>query len=75
MAESLAALDQAGCGSLAMMPLWPLAGREARIILVQGVRGGHGGARILPGLTLHETPLTYTVAAQDVLRGGCALPF
>jgi tRNA1(Val) A37 N6-methylase TrmN6 len=75
MAESLAGLDKAGCGSVTVMPLWPSTGREARIVLVQGVRGGRGGARVLPGLTLHETPSSYTAAALAVLRGGSALPF
>lgn len=75
MAEALAALDLAGCGSPALMPLWPGAGREARIVLVRGVRGGRGGARMLPGLTLHDSPLTYTQAAQTVLRAGTSLPF
>ena len=75
LAESLAALGQAGCGSPSVMPLWPATGREARIVLVQGIRGGRGGARMMPGLTLHDTPLTYTPAAEAVLRGGGALPF
>jgi tRNA1Val (adenine37-N6)-methyltransferase len=75
LAESLAALGPAGFGSPAVMPLWPSEGREARLVLVRGVRGGRGGARMLPGLTLHDGPLSYTVAAQAVLRAGEALPF
>jgi tRNA1Val (adenine37-N6)-methyltransferase len=75
LAESLAALAQAGCGSPAVLPLWPAAGREARIVLVQGVRGGRGGTRMLAGLTLHDGPLTYTGAAQAILREGGRLPF
>lgn len=75
MDEALAGLHQAGCGSLALMPLWPGLGREARILLVQGTRGGRGGARVLPGLVLHDGPQVFSAAAQAVLRQGLALPF
>ena len=73
-AEALAALAAAGCGTVALLPLWPAAGREARIVLVQGVRGGRGGTRVLPGLVLHDGP-HFTTAADAVLRGGAALAF
>jgi tRNA1Val (adenine37-N6)-methyltransferase len=73
-AESLAALEAADCGSLTLLPLWPTAGREARIVLVRGVRGGRGGTRVLPGLTLHAGPLVYSAEAEAVLRQGVALP-
>jgi tRNA1Val (adenine37-N6)-methyltransferase len=75
MAESLAALDYAGCGSPQVLPLWPRAGVEARIVLIQGIRGGRGGARMLPGLVLHAGDQGYSAAAQAILRGGGALPF
>jgi tRNA1Val (adenine37-N6)-methyltransferase len=75
VAEALAALEAAGCGSPALFPLWPAAGQAARIILVQGVRGGRGGARVLPGLVLHDGPQRYSAAADSVLRDGAALPF
>jgi tRNA1Val (adenine37-N6)-methyltransferase len=75
LAESLAALDHAGCGTPSVLPLWPRAGVEARIVLIQGIRGGRGGARLLPGLILHEGGQGYSAAAQAILRGGDALPF
>ena len=71
--EALAALATAGCGTAALLPLWPEAGREARIVLVQGLRDGRGGTRVLPGLVLHDGPQRYTAAAQAVLRDGAAL--
>ena len=72
-AEALAALEAAGCGSPALMPLWPAAGQESRIVLVQAIRGGRGGARILPGLVLHDGPQRYSAAAEAILRHGDAL--
>lgn len=84
-AEALAALEAAGCGGLALLPLWPAAGIEARIVLVRGVRGGRGGSRVLAGLVLHERAAPdgagsapgqrFTAAAEAVLRGGGAMPW
>ena len=73
LAECLAAFSGAGCGSHAVMPLWPRVGRAAKLVLVQAVRGGRGPSRLLPGLVLHGEGQTYTVAADRVLREGAAL--
>jgi tRNA1(Val) A37 N6-methylase TrmN6 len=70
--ESLDALRQAGCGSAVLFPLWPKAGREPRITLIQAVKGGRAEFRLLPGLILHGAG-GYTEAAEDVLRRGEAL--
>ena len=75
VSECLSAFSAAGCGSHAIMPLWPRAGREAKLVLLQAVRGGRGPTRILPGLVLHADNAPYTEAASDVLRGGHALPW
>ncbi len=73
LAESLAALAAAGCGSLAVMPLWPKPGRVPKIVLVQGVKGGRGPDRLLPGLVLHAEGGGYTDEAEAVLRHGAGL--
>jgi tRNA1(Val) A37 N6-methylase TrmN6 len=73
--ECLAALAAAGCGSPAVLPLWPKPQREAKLALLRGVKGGRGACRVLPGLTLHETDGGYTAAATAILRDGAALPF
>ncbi len=70
---ALAALTAAGCGSPAVLPLWPRPGRPARLVLVQGVKGGRGPCRVLPGLALHADGGGFTAAAEAVLRGGEAL--
>ncbi len=71
--DCLAALSEAGCGSPAILPLWPRADRPARLVLLQGVKGGRGPCRILPGLVLHAEGGGFTPAAEAVLRGGAAL--
>ncbi len=70
---ALAAIGAAGCGSLALLPLWPRAGNPARLVLVRGVKGGRGPFRLLPGLVLHERDGGFTSEAQSILRDGAAL--
>jgi len=72
-ARGLRALHGAGCGGLALLPLWPKAGREARLALVQGRRGSRGPDRVASGLILHRGDGAYTPEADGVLRGGDAL--
>ena len=69
---ALEALSQAGCGSLHMLPLWPHAGQEAKLLLVRAVREGRGPGRILSGLVLHEGG-GFTPAAHAILWEGAAL--
>lgn len=71
--ESLSAFASCGCGSPLLVPLWPRAGREPRIVLLQAIKGGRGDFRLLPGLTLHEEA-GYTQAADAILRRGHPLP-
>ena len=71
--EGLAALLAAGCGSPAVLPLWPRAGRPAKLVLLRGVRGGAGGCRVPAGLVLHGEDGGFTPAADAVLRGGGSL--
>jgi tRNA1(Val) A37 N6-methylase TrmN6 len=75
VSDCLAGFSAAGCGSHTIFPLWPRAGRPAKLVLLQAVRGGRGPTRILPGLVLHDDHAPYTEAAACVLRGGHALPF
>jgi tRNA1(Val) A37 N6-methylase TrmN6 len=74
LSECLAGFSEAGCGSHTIFPLWPREGRDCKLVLLQGVRGGHGPTRVLSGLVLHVPDGGYTEAANAVLRGLCALP-
>jgi tRNA1(Val) A37 N6-methylase TrmN6 len=70
LSECLAAFTAAGCGSHLVLPLWPRQGKPAKLVLLQGVRGGRAATELLPGLVLHEAGGGYTEAAEHVLRGG-----
>jgi tRNA1Val (adenine37-N6)-methyltransferase len=72
MPEALAALGAGGCGSPVLFPLWPRAGREAKMLLIQAIKGGRAECRMLPGLILHDGP-AYTLAAHAILRDAAAL--
>ena len=72
--QALGALAQAGCGDPHLLPLWPRAGQDAKLLLLRGVRGGRGPARILPGLVLHEGQ-GFSAAAHAILWEGAALPW
>ena len=72
--EALSVLHQAGFGGLSTYPLWPKAGRAARIVLVAGRRGSRAPGRVLPGLVLHEADGGYTGAARAILVEGAPLP-
>jgi tRNA1(Val) A37 N6-methylase TrmN6 len=70
----LAAFAAANCGSPLVLPLWPHAGEPARLLLVQGRKGGRGGCRLLPGLVLHTPSGGFTPEAAAILSDGAALP-
>ena len=72
-AAGLHVLQAVGCGGLTLFPLWPKAGRDARIVLIQGHRGSIGPGRIAAGLVLHEDGGRYTLLAETILRDGSAL--
>jgi tRNA1(Val) A37 N6-methylase TrmN6 len=60
-------------GEIVIFPLWPAVGQPASRVLVRGRKQVAAPARLLPGLTLHETGGRFTGAAEAVLRGGAAL--
>ncbi len=70
--EALAGLRDAGCGSPALLPLWPRAGRSPRFVLLQSLKARRGPFRILPGLVLHDEG-GYSMDARAVLWDGQAI--
>jgi tRNA1Val (adenine37-N6)-methyltransferase len=69
----LAALSVADCKAHAILPLWPGLGRAAKLVLVQGLKGGRSPLRMLPGLVLHAQAGGFTEAAEAILRDGAAV--
>ena len=63
-------------GGIAVFPLWPGSeGKDARRVLVQGIKGSAAPLRLCRGLVLHEPDGAFTAAAEAVLRGGQGLTF
>jgi len=75
LADGLAALARAGCGSPTIFPLWPREALAARLVLLRAIRNARGPARLAPGLILHTATGAFTPEAEAVLRGGAALEF
>lgn len=70
--EALGAFTEARCGTCRVLPLWPRAGRSAKLIIVQAIKSGRGPTTLLPGLILHDEA-GFTPEAEAVLRHGSAL--
>ncbi|MGF1626643.1 MAG: tRNA1(Val) (adenine(37)-N6)-methyltransferase [Alphaproteobacteria bacterium] len=71
--DAILALRWAGCAEIAILPLWPRSGEDARRVLVRARKGIAGTARLLPGLVLHQVDGRFTPAAEAILRDGAAL--
>ncbi len=67
--RAAAAARKAGLGGLVLVPLWPRAGRPAKLIILQGTAGSRAADRVEPGLLLHEAQ-GFTPAAQALLAPG-----
>lgn len=69
----LTAMSAARCPAVSVLPLWPRAGRAAKLLLVRGVKDGRSPLRLLAGLALHDDDGGYTAAATRILREGGGL--
>ena len=72
-AEGTAALIDANCAEISVIPLWPHAGVAAKLVILQGVREGKGGTTLHPGIVLHEAGGSYTKEAENILRYGAGV--
>lgn len=62
-------------GDLTVIPLWPRAGKPARRVIVQGIKGASGVSTLHPGLVLHrEGARDFTAEADAILRRGAGFP-
>jgi tRNA1Val (adenine37-N6)-methyltransferase len=69
----LKAMAESGCPCTILFPLWPKAGRLAKLVLLRGIRNGRTPMRLAAGLVLHEPDGAFTAATEAVLSGGAAL--
>lgn len=60
-------------GDLTIFPLWPMADRPAKHVLLRARKDGRGPLQLTPGLVLHEPDGRFTAAASRLLREGAAL--
>lgn len=72
LSDACASLREARCGACRILPLWPRAGRAAKLVIVQARKGARGPDALLPGLTLHGEG-GYTDDAEAILRHGTPL--
>jgi tRNA1Val (adenine37-N6)-methyltransferase len=66
----MGALTECGCPPESLLPLWPKAGRAAKLVLVRGVKAGRGQFQMFAGLVLHSADGSFTPEADIVLRTG-----
>jgi tRNA1(Val) A37 N6-methylase TrmN6 len=71
--RTMTGLHAAGFGRLTLAPLWPKPGRDAKLLLIQGLAGRRDPDRVTPGLVLHDTDGQFSAGAQALLRDGSAL--
>ncbi len=60
-------------GEIIIYPLWPMNGKDAKRIIVQGRRNVMGPTRLSQGLILHEQNGKITQEVDNILRQGRAL--
>jgi tRNA1Val (adenine37-N6)-methyltransferase len=70
---SLSAMTEHDCACTVMFPLWPKAGRAAKLLLLRGVKHARTPMQVMPGLVLHEPDGSFTPAARAVLNQSAAL--
>ncbi|APH54146.1 Methyltransferase [Granulibacter bethesdensis] len=75
ISEAMSSLREAKAGEITLYPLWPKAGRRAKIIIIRGIKAARGPDRVEPGLILHQEDGSFTPQAHDILRFGKALDF
>lgn len=69
----LPAMGQSRCPCTILFPLWPKAGRSAKLVLLRGVKNALTPMRLAAGLVLHNPDGSFTPAAHAILRDGAAL--
>lgn len=69
----LAAMTESRCPCTIAYPLWPKAGRPAKLVLLRGLKNARTPMQLMSGLTLHKLDGSFTEHAQRLLVDGAAL--
>jgi tRNA1Val (adenine37-N6)-methyltransferase len=69
----LAAMAESRCPCTVLFPLWPKAGRPAKLVLLRGVKQARSPMRLAAGLVLHDPDGSFTEPARAILRDGAPL--
>ncbi|WP_428490793.1 tRNA1(Val) (adenine(37)-N6)-methyltransferase [Rhodopila sp.] len=69
----VAAMAASSCPCSVLFPLWPKPGRNAKLVLLRGIKNARGTMRLAAGLVLHDPDGGFTQATQAILAGGEAL--
>jgi len=72
--QTIVAMREDGVPATCVFPVWPMAGRPARFILVQGRKNGRSSLALAAGLVLHTETGGFQPEADAILRGGEAIP-
>jgi tRNA1Val (adenine37-N6)-methyltransferase len=70
---ALTAMRDAQVSPECVFPIWPKEGQPARLLLIQGRKGGRSPLVLPRGLILHTETDTFRPEADAILRGGAAL--
>jgi tRNA1Val (adenine37-N6)-methyltransferase len=70
----LATMTACRCPCTAVFPLWPMAERPAKLVLLRGIKDSRMPMRLMPGMVLHRPDGTFSDAARAILADAVALP-
>jgi tRNA1(Val) A37 N6-methylase TrmN6 len=73
VSDCLTAMSGCRCPCTVLFPLWPKAGRAAKLVILRGLKNARSPMQLMPGLVLHQPDGSFTAAAQAILRDGAAL--
>jgi tRNA1Val (adenine37-N6)-methyltransferase len=69
----LIGMQDVGCSPAVVLPLWPKPNRDAKLLMLRGLKNRKIALKLLPGLVLHSANGDFTPEAEKLLRDGAAL--
>ena len=69
----LIGMQNAECQPASVLPLWPKSNRDAKLLMLRGMKHRKNALKLLSGLMLHTADGKFSPQAEAVLRSGDAL--